>query len=88
MKPHGTHITEQIADELFIGCRGEIRNEQRRPGSELHFNGVVVDHLLVACLRNKRFVPRLELDDGNLRIAVLAMEHFDRPNGAALHHVR
>lgn len=61
-----TYVTEQIPDEPFIGRGREIRNKQRRPRSELHFNGIVVNHLLVACLRNNGFISRFELDDGKL----------------------
>lgn len=50
----------------------------------MHFNGIVINHLLVARLRNGRFVLRVKLNYGHLGIPVLAVEHSYTVDGTAL----
>lgn len=81
------YAVEEITDVLFIGCRRKVGDEQRRPGPDLYFNGVIVDGLLVSRLRRFGLFLGVELDDGNFGIPILPRKHFDTIDGAALKSV-
>lgn len=83
-----TYSPEHIPNTHLIRLRREIRDKQRRAGSHLNFNSVVIEQLLIPRLGSSSLVLRVELNHGHLGIAVIAVEHFDAVNGTTLWKVR
>lgn len=74
--PGGSHLTEQVANVLFISCRWKVGHKHRRTRSKLNLNRMLIYDLLITRLRDNGLIFGIELDDGCLGLAVITGQQF------------
>lgn len=79
-----SYLAEEISDITFIGNRWKVRNKQGGSGAKMNLNSVIVKQLLIASLSHERFLSCFELNDGGLRVAIVAWQHLQAIDFSAL----